>query len=185
MNLPRILQHSLRPVFFAAATLLFWPPLAAQEKQASRAELMEAAILSAHNLERARLSQPYLKWDTKLARDAELYAQKLASNNQFEHAAQSPGNDAQGENLWMGTIGFYGWHDMVGSWLDEKKDLKSGTFPHVSRTANWSDVGHYTQMIWPGTHSVGCGIGRNQNDEYLVCRYYPAGNVIGETITVK
>ena len=46
-------------------------------------------------------------------------------------------------------------------------------------TGNWEDVGHYTQMIWRGTRRVGCALGEGAQYDYLVCRYYPAGNVYG------
>ena len=48
-----------------------------------------------------------------------------------------------------------------------------------SRSGNWEDVGHYTQMIWPGSVRVGCAIRSSASNDYLVCRYSPAGNVMG------
>ena len=47
---------------------------------------------------------------------------------------------------------------MVGSWIDEKRAFRPGVFPNVSRTGNWDDVAHYTQLIWKGTTRVGCAI---------------------------
>ena len=44
----------------------------------------------------------------------------------------------------------------------------------------WQDVGHYSQMIWRGTRRVGCALGDGANYEYLVCRYFPAGNAFGK-----
>jgi len=35
-------------------------------------------------------------------------------------------------------------------------------------------------MIWRGTRKVGCALADGQNYEYLVCRYYPAGNEYGK-----
>ena len=142
-------------------------------------------LLALHNEERARLSLPPLSWDTKLANDASLYARKLANENKFEHAPQSPGDDAQGENLWMGTRGFYQSKDMVGSWIEEREFIRAGTFPNISSTGDWTDVGHYTQLISTKTKYVGCGLQQNAQDEYLVCRYFPAGNEYGEVISVK
>ena len=57
--------------------------------------------------------------------------------------------------------------------------FRPGVFPDVSRTGRWSDVGHYTQIIWPETQEVGCATALNASHEVLVCRYWPAGNVIG------
>ena len=37
-------------------------------------------------------------------------------------------------------------------------------------------------MIWAETKQVGCGIANGHGDEYLVCQYYPAGNMDGDTV---
>jgi uncharacterized protein YkwD len=146
---------------------------------------MVQSILASHNDERARQGQSALIWDAKLARDAQAYAQILADKDIFEHAAQPVGNGAQGENLWMGSKAAYDWRDMVGMWIDEGTNTKSGAFPNVAKSGDWSDVGHYTQIIWPETAKLGCGLSANRKDEYLVCRYFPAGNVMGKFIKVK
>jgi hypothetical protein len=52
----------------------------------------------------------------------------------------------------------------------------------VSRTGNWSDVGHYTQIVWPASQRVGCATASNRANDYLVCRYLPAGNIVGTVL---
>jgi hypothetical protein len=168
-----------------AAAMLMSPAVMAEAAADMSSPSAPEILLDLHNEERARLSLPLLVWDPKLAQDATNYAKVLADTDTFEHAPQAPGNEAQGENLWMGTRGFYGWKDMVGSWVEEREFMKSGKFPEVSTTGNWTDVGHYTQLIWTKTQYVGCGIQNNANDEFLVCRYFPAGNEYGEMIRVK
>lgn len=145
----------------------------------------EKSFLELHNAERIRLSLPPLEWDSNLAHAAKSYAKKLADEDKFEHAPQSAGDDAQGENLWMGTKGYYQSKDMVGSWIDEREFIRAGVFPNISKTGNWVDVGHYTQLISKKTKYVGCAVEQNATDEYLVCRYFPAGNEYGEVISVK
>ena len=44
---------------------------------------------------------------------------------------------------------------------------------------DWSQVAHYTQIVWPSTERVGCATASNRSNDYLVCRYLPAGNVVG------
>ncbi len=146
---------------------------------------MEQIWLSEHNAERARLGLKPLTWDAKLSADARKHAAVMAKTDLFEHANQGSGEGTQGENMWMGTAGAYGAAAMVGSWIAERVDFQSGTFPNVSKTGNWTDIGHYTQLIWPDTKSVGCALAGNLRDEYMVCRYLPAGNVLGEKIGVK
>lgn len=72
---------------------------------------------------------------------------------------------------------------MVQDWGAEIKFFKIGIFPNVSTTGSWKDVGHYTQVIWKNTVSVGCG-GAVGNDGFfrLVCRYSPPGNYIGQEV---
>lgn len=138
-------------------------------------------LLAAHNAERAALGVPALRWDPALATDAAAYAKQLAATERFEHSEVAPGDtDPQGENLWMGTRGYYSPEAMVGLWIDEKADFKPGVFPDNSRSNDLAAVGHYTQVAWRATRTVGCAIARSPADEYLVCRYATAGNVLGE-----
>ncbi len=136
--------------------------------------------LSTHNAERARMGTPPLIWSSKLEADALRWAKQLAATNRFEHAPQKRGKGATGENLWMGTRGSYSPREMIGGWIEEKKDYVPGRFPKVSRTGRWSDVGHYTQLIWSATRELGCAVASNAQDDILVCRYFPAGNFIGD-----
>jgi hypothetical protein len=132
-----------------------------------------------HNRARVAVAVAPLVWDSGLAADAAAYAATLAATRTFAHAKRLPGKPVEGENLWMGTRRAFSYGDMVGSWIDEARDFKRGLFPDISLTGSWHDVGHYTQIIWSGTKAVGCAVGTNASDEYLVCRYFPAGNVWG------
>ena len=142
-------------------------------------------MLAHHNAERATLRLDPLIWDQALAKDAARWATKLAADNRFEHATDELRRTKQGENLWMGTAKAYTHAEMLSFWLDERKMAKSGVFPQVSQTGNWTDVGHYTQMVWPATRKIGCAVATNLDDEFLVCRYFPAGNRIGDMLNVK
>ena len=82
----------------------------------------------------------------------------------------------------MGTKGAFLPQQMVGSWASERAAFRPGIFPAVSRTGNWSDVGHYSQLIWPTTTHLGCAIDSNARFEFLVCRYAPAGNIDGRRV---
>lgn len=131
-------------------------------------------IVALHDAERARVGSPPIRWDEDLARDAAVWADHLASTRSFDH---DPDPGDEGENLWMGTAGHYSLNAMVGGWSEEKKLL--------TRMSSWEDdyhaVGHYTQMVWKDTRAVGCAVAKGGGSEYLVCRYDPAGNVMGES----
>ena len=138
----------------------------------------EQAWLSAHNDARAEVGTAPLRWSNALARDAEQWAIHLAQRRAFAHAPHDL-RKGQGENLWRGSRDRYSPWQMIALFVAEKRDFRPGIFPHVSHTGRWSDVGHYTQIIWPDTQEVGCAVASNNRDEVLVCRYWPAGNVMG------
>ncbi|MFL6724060.1 MAG: CAP domain-containing protein, partial [Sphingomicrobium sp.] len=100
----------------------------------------------------------------------------------FEHDPQRGRRPPQGENLFMGTRSAYSYADMIGLLVDERKYYRPGRFPAVSRTGDWSAVAHYTQIIWPTSQKVGCATATNRSNDYLVCRYWPAGNVVGTVL---
>ncbi|KRB82533.1 SCP-like extracellular [Sphingomonas sp. Root710] len=142
---------------------------------------LEARLLASHNRERSSLGIPPLVWDRKLARDAQAYVLHLAETGYLVHSEDDPADpDPQGENLWAGTSGYYGPEAMVGLWIEEKKDFKPGIFPNNSISGDLEQVGHYTQLMWRSSHSVGCAAARGAEDDFLVCRYSEGGNVIGE-----
>ncbi len=140
----------------------------------------QVAWLKSHNEERIALGVPPLQWDRGLAQDAQSWANQMARTRQFEHAPQKGDESDQGENLWMGTAGRFAPHEMVNGWIEEKKDFVRGPFPKVSKTGKWADVGHYVQLVWADTQKVGCAKSTAAGDDYLVCRYYPAGNWEGQ-----
>jgi len=136
-------------------------------------------MIAAHNEARFRRGAAPLVWDEGLARDAAVYAARLARTNRFEHDRQAGRSARQGENLFRGTRDAYSYAEMIGLLVDEGQYFKPGQFPNVSRTGSVWHVGHYTQIVWPTSRSVGCATASNRSSDFLVCRYHPAGNVYG------
>ena len=145
------------------------------------ASTFPARIVAAHNAERARVGMPPLVWDSSLGNAAAAYAQQMAMTSLFAHSDRSQ-RRGTGENLWMGTHGAFSIEAMVGGWTSEKRNFRPGVFPNVSRSGDWEDVGHYTQMIWPTTQRIGCAIASTPRVDYLVCRYAAAGNIDGRPV---
>ena len=139
---------------------------------------MAQEALDAHNRYRAEVGVPPLKWSDTLSNSSQQWADQLAATGTFQHS------NAQGvgENIWMGTSNRYSITSMVDSWGSEKQFFTPGIFPDVSTTGNWSDVGHYTQMIWRDTTEVGCAVATGANNDYFVCQYSPAGNFQGQAV---
>jgi pathogenesis-related protein 1 len=84
--------------------------------------------------------------------------------------------DGYGENLWMGTSGYYSPTDMIDSWASEKED-----YSYKNNKCKPGKVcGHYTQIVWKNTTEVGCATVQCKDFTILVCQYTPPGNWVGE-----
>ncbi len=149
-------------------------------RHAARGEAkLQATMLEHHNAAREDYGTPSLRWNAGLADDARAYAERLAREGEMRHDDQRGVAERQGENLFTGTRGAFSYAEMASAWIEERKQFRDGQFPEISRSGDWTDVGHYTQVVWPGTREVGCAVASSAQDDYLVCRYLPAGNVMG------
>ena len=142
---------------------------------------LERRLLAIHNRERASTGARPLVWDSGLAAAAAAYGPALERLGKLAHAPPEA-RPGQGENLWMGTRDAYELEEMAGGWVAEKRLFRAGVFPAVSTSGNWSDVGHYTQMIWKGTTRIGCAVHKSRLWDFLICRYSPPGNVVGQAV---
>lgn len=177
----RIVTLILLAVAAAACSQPAPAPIARQVPAIVTATDFASEILYQHNFERRGANVPPLAWDPVLAADAARYARELAAIGTLRHSNRAA-RQGQGENLWMGTRGYFSPRLMVMNWAAEKANFRAGVFPNVSRTGNWTDVGHYSQMIWPTTTRLGCAIAGSGRAEFLVCRYAPAGNIDGRRV---
>ncbi|MDM7957943.1 CAP domain-containing protein [Blastomonas sp.] len=148
-------------------------------QQQTIAPSLQADILEAHNDARQQVGIAPMAWSEPLAAAAGAYASQMSRSGHFAHSSQAPGARPHGENLWMGTRGAYSHAEMAGSWVDEQRLYDGGSVDQAISTGTFGDTGHYTQIIWRGTKQVGCAVASDAQDDYLVCRYLPAGNVMG------
>jgi Cysteine-rich secretory protein family len=141
--------------------------------------LLRVSMMAGHNAARRDYGAAPLVWDDTLARDAAHYARRLAERGAIAHDKQTGKRPQQGENLFMGTRGAYSYGAMAKLWVDERRWFRKGVFPDIVSTGHWSRVAHYTQIVWPATQRFGCALTSNRRDDFLVCRYLPAGNYYG------
>ena len=170
----------MKALLFLLAGLFAATQLSAQPRLEGATGQLAERLLAAHNRERALVGAPPLQWDANLAAHAASYGPALAS---FRRLVHSPRESRPGEreNLAMASHASMTPEQLVGLWLDEKRLLQAGLFSAVSRSGQWEDVAHYTQMVWPTTTRVGCAIFAADWD-YLICRYSPPGNIDGKPI---
>lgn len=150
---------------------------------------MPKDAVSAHNLARAAVKAPPLKWNPKLAVYAKEWGEHLAKNNncKMQHRPAS-GKHAQkyGENLYWGSARMWSdgkrevvpttAADVVKAWDGEKAHYNAKT--HTCQAGQV--CGHYTQVVWKKSREVGCAqIICADKSQLWVCNYDPPGNVQG------
>jgi len=126
-------------------------------------------MLAAHNAVRVRAGVPPLVWSAALAAVAQQWANNLIATNSFYHRP----DNRYGENLYSISGGAASPADVVAAWAAEARgyDVRSNTCAGV--------CGHYTQLVWRATKTVGCGVATDPEREVWVCDYDPPGNIIG------
>jgi uncharacterized protein YkwD len=128
-------------------------------------------IVKAHNDVRKRVRVPPLKWSDQLAKQAQTWADHLASKNLFAHSQDTP----FGENLFAITGARASAEKVVKAWADESRH-----YDYPSNRCEKDQCGHYTQIVWRGTTEVGCAAARKGKREVWVCEYNPPGNYVGQ-----
>ncbi|HVN95772.1 MAG TPA: CAP domain-containing protein [Syntrophorhabdaceae bacterium] len=135
-------------------------------------------LLTAHNKARAEANTAPVSWSDRLASYAQEWADHLASSGRrMEHRPHAgKWKQEYGENLFMGTAGYYGPVDAVAAWEREKSAYHGEPIDMSSLQA----YGHYTQLVWKNTTRIGCAKVLCDGSVIVVCNYDPPGNVLGQ-----
>jgi hypothetical protein len=167
-------MFSVVPLLLPVLPLL--PVLALDAGQVAAAADLRSGFLEAHNRERLAVGVAPLRWSATLEADARRWAEQLARWNRLQHAPLG----SQGENLWMAPARGFHPLEAIRAFASEKAVFRNQPMPQISRTGRWQDAGHYSQMVWARTTTVGCASSRNTTHQFVVCRYAPPGNVISQ-----
>ncbi|KAM7190794.1 CAP domain containing protein [Naviculisporaceae sp. PSN 640] len=127
----------------------------------------KAAILNSTNTFREQHNASSVAYNNTLAKFASSYLSSL-SDCEFEHSG-----GPFGENLAIGCSDTVS--GCVELWGNERDMYDFGN-PGFDKA-----TGHFTQLVWKDTTDVGCG--RKWCGEkrwYLVCEYWPRGNILGQ-----
>lgn len=122
----------------------------------------EKDILDAHNSRRSKHSAKALTWSDELADYAQNMADKYTCGSGLQHSGGK-----YGENL---AVGYADAEKTVKAWYDE-----GSSYDYSSA----STFNHFTQVIWKGSKQLGCAKKDCGGSPYVVCEYFPAGNMIG------
>ncbi len=138
-------------------------------------EILQIVVL--HNQFRAEVGVEPLAWSPELAAYAQLWADHLASTRcGMEHRPRHGiWQQRYGENLYVGTAGYYGTADAVRAWAQEKNNYRADEVLQAARTAA---IGHYTQMVWRNSRIIGCAASLCRGWLIVVCNYDPPGNFL-------
>jgi len=124
-------------------------------------------ILAATNFYRSEHGVAAVTWNATSAK----YAVNWSSKCNFAHSG-----GPTGENL---AAGYANASAAVDAWGLEREQYNWG------KPGFGEATGHFTQLVWSNTTSVGCGRTNCANKNktpgwYVVCEYYPPGNIVGD-----
>ena len=129
--------------------------------------------LKVHNEAREEVGVDAVVWSSRLANDAEEYAQELAKSGKFKHS-----KTGDGENLyWYSSTHQNPMTEACSLWYEELQLYRY----RECCGANFRKTGHHSQMVWENTTEIGMGVAVSKSGEtYVVARYNPNGNFQGQ-----
>lgn len=131
---------------------------------------LRTSVLNSTNLFRYQHNATFLAWNDSLAS----YAADYAARCIWAHSYGPPG-----ENL---ARGYPNVTSAVDAWGNERELY---TFSPEDQVTGFSEpTGHFTQLVWKSTQTVGCAAYACNGDNglagyLLVCEYWPPGNIEG------
>lgn len=169
-------SHVLSPFL-----LLFFVTTQAQTVTAPTGSLVNQqeaqAALDVHNKARKEVNVAPLSWSADLAAFAQAWADHLAANGCTMKHRPTVGTWAQqyGENIYWAQGRSLLAADASRSWYTEIEHYQHGPYEGASR-----GVGHYTQMVWQATKTLGMGKASCKDGAVIiVANYDPRGNTVG------
>merc|ERR1711937_984871 len=127
--------------------------------------------LNHHNAHRAKhVDTPPMKLDDKLCEDAQKYAEKMAQTGVFDHPKEELKRLKQGENLFM-------------SWSSGNSENDPVQKAAQASDGWYAEIANYDWKTGGKNGNMGIGVAFKGNSCYVVARYQPQGNYIGQNLT--
>lgn len=123
----------------------------------------EEFLLVHNQLRQLHQSQP-MAWNSSVASVAQENAAIYQCGSALKHLGK-----LYGENL---ASGFTIFTKAMYAWFNESSD-----YNYIAA----NQYNHFTQMVWNSSTQLGCAVKNcSANTYYIVCNYYPQGNIIGQ-----
>ncbi|XP_038888848.1 basic form of pathogenesis-related protein 1-like [Benincasa hispida] len=122
-------------------------------------------FVDAHNAIRAEYGVGPVTWNKTLAEYAQKYAETRIATCEMEHS-MGPYGENLAEAFETTTAEL-----TVNYWASEKK-----FYNHQANKCVEEECGHFLQVVWKDTTSIGCAeVKCNNNYIFTICNYYPPG----------
>ncbi|KAL1881279.1 hypothetical protein Daus18300_001131 [Diaporthe australafricana] len=159
------------PAQVQTVTITAAPSIASTAPQFTDTALFKSAILNSTNVFRSQHNATAVTWNNTLSSFASSYLASMGSSSPDSECDFAHSGGPYGENLALGCNEVTGCVDLWGDERDQY-DYSDPGFGEAT--------GHFTQLVWKDTAAVGCGARLcGTRGWYLVCEYWPRGNVIG------
>lgn len=148
---------------------------------ASGSAAYQTMILNAHNIHRANHSASDLTWNETLAESA----LALANTCNYGHNEDLGPATNYGQNIGFGIAADKVDEMITNLMYNDEMMYYQGLYGEATPSmANFDSWGHFSQIVWAETTSVGCATvtcdpltnsGSDMSLPYTVCDYYPSG----------
>jgi hypothetical protein len=125
---------------------------------------------------------PLLIENQTLITMANYYVAYLALNNLFVYSSYPKLGENIGymqtmcEHTDLNNCSQYA-YDFISKWYNTNK------YYNYNKPGFLEDASHFTSLIWSSTQQIGCSLALTKDNRvYMVCYYYPQGNIIDEQL---
>ena len=176
-------------VLIAAMMALPWQN--SETKSLSANDAFAKAILAKHNDYRSIAGIPVMSWNKGLAELSDRWAENLQKTNscKMKHSSSSARKNVAGFS-YVGENLYWYWSSnsrpvttataekAVSSWYSEIKYFQYSERGVVCKQRGSGAIGHFTQVMWDKSTSLGCGYAQcgGGTSVVVVCNYGPGGN---------
>lgn len=134
-------------------------------------------MLNYHNVYRSMHKVGNVTRSSEIEIMAQNYSEFVVSHADYNfltgHSQNTYKGSKLGENIFLGKKEDSICGNAIEAWYDESES-------YFKNQKQYELAEHFTQVVWKDTKLLGCGVSCNTDNCFVVCNYYPAGNVLNE-----